>query len=98
MIRGLFGIGTVYHSLRQGLNLDLETSRAISDRIANAANGDPVAAANGDLQAGTPPPEQAVNLEEEMVRLVDTTLRYDAETRLLREAYSRLRTAIGNRA
>jgi len=95
MIRGLFGAGSVYHTIRQGLDDDMLTARRTADRVANAANGDAAIATEGGLQndAGG----ETVNLEEELVRMVDTTFRYDAETRLLREAYTRLRTAIGAR-
>jgi len=95
MIRGLFGAGSVYHTLRQGLNDDMMTARRTADRVANAANGDAAIATQQGLQSDGG--GETVNLEEEIVRMVDTTYRYDAETRLLREAYSRLRTAIGTR-
>lgn len=92
MIQALFGQGSVYATLRSGLDEEMTAAGQIQDRIANAANAEtmdsqaPLTAANR---------EEEVNLEGELVKLVDTTLRYDAETRLLREAYSRLRTAIG---
>ena len=90
MIRGIFGDGSIYRTLRTGLDDDMRSARFIADRVANAANEVTTA-------AGAPAPGAApeVNLEEELVRLVDATFRYDAETRLLREAYQRLRTAIG---
>jgi|GEM_PF-5946108 len=95
MLQGLFGEGTVYRTLRTGLDDDMGVARRTAGRIANAANG---ATGDDDFQsrlaaAGDTEP---VNLEEELVQLVDTTMRFDAETRLLREAYSRLRTAIGS--
>lgn len=93
MIRGLFGDGSVYRTLRTGLDDDMRSARFIADRVANAANQ--VTAVNG-AAAPAPGAGPEVNLEEELVRLVDATFRYDAETRLLREAYERLRTAIGN--
>ncbi len=96
MIPGIFGEGSVYHTLRGGLNDDLQVTRQVADRIANAVNGDAGAAGNGDFQAAMAAAgEEQVNLEAEMGSLVDAVIRYDAESRLLREAYSRLRTAIG---
>ena len=71
------------------------TARRTADRVANAANGDAAIATQQGLQSDGG--GETVNLEEEIVRMVDTAYRYDAETRLLREAYSRLRTAIGTR-
>jgi hypothetical protein len=90
VIRGIFGDGSVYRTLRTGLDEDMRSAQFISDRVANAANQ---ATTVGGAPAPGAGPE--INLEEELVNLVDTTLRFDAETRLLREAYARLRTAIG---
>ena len=95
MIRALFGTGTVYNTLRDGLTNDLRGARVTANRIANAANGNAATAAQGGLQGDQGP--NNVNLETELAQMVDTTFRYDAETRLLREAYTRLRTAIGSR-
>ena len=95
MIRALFGTGTVYNTLREGLTNDLRGARVTANRVANAATGNAAAAAQGGLQGDQGPGN--VNLEEELAQMVDTTFRYDAETRLLREAYTRLRTAIGSR-
>lgn len=96
MIQGLFGDGSVYHMLRTGLSDDMATARGVAGRVANATNGNGAEATQGGFQAELNGAE-AVDLETELVRLVDTTVRYDAETRLLREAYTRLRTAIGGR-
>ena len=90
VIRGIFGDGSIYRSLRTGLDDDMRSAQVIADRVANVANA--VTAPDG---AAAPGSGTEINLEEEFVRLVDTTFRYDAETRLLREAYARLRTAIG---
>ena len=95
MIRALFGTGTVYNTLREGLSNDLRGMRVTADRIANAANGNAATATQGGLQGDQG--QGDINLEEELAKVADTTLRYDAETRLLREAYTRLRTAIGSR-
>ena len=95
MIRALFGTGTVYNSLREGLTNDLRGARVTADRVANAASGNAATAVQGGLQGDQG--QNNINLEEELAKMADTTIRYDAETRLLREAYTRLRTAIGSR-
>jgi flagellar basal body rod protein FlgB len=93
MIRELFGTSSVYATLRGGLDNATAAQRRIANRVANISNG----AFSTELskqQAGARTNE--ADLEKNMTQLADTQLRFDATTRLLQQAYSKLRTAIKN--
>jgi flagellar basal body rod protein FlgB len=96
MIRDLFGPSTVPAMLRGGLEETSATHRAIAARVAGAVSQSGNVDFSAALAAGAARLDQA-DLQTDMVALVDTQLRYEADAQLLREAYQRLRTAIDRR-
>ncbi|HYC32244.1 MAG TPA: hypothetical protein VEB59_08140 [Gemmatimonadales bacterium] len=99
MIRSLFGTTTDVSMLRGGLEENSATQRGIAARVARATT----ASANGDFageldaaKSGLGKRMSDVDLQQEMAALADTQIRYEASTKLLHEAYGRLRTAIRN--
>lgn len=98
MLKSLFGPNAVSSMLRGGLEEASATHRAIADRVAhllgsssNVDFADELAkkTAEGRLD------EDA--LQRDMAALADTQLRYEADAKLLQEAYGRLRTAMRDR-
>ncbi len=96
MFSSLFGNTTRIGNLRWSLDDSSRTQRGIGARVAGALQ----ASGNADFdqvlagqQAGAP----NVDLEQEMVNLASTQLRYDASVKLLSAAYQGLRTAIRDR-
>ena len=97
MINDLFGAGSVYASLRGGLDRETVREHRLAHRIANATTalaGDGLAGATGP-QAPTAPTAKA-DLEQSMVQLADTQLHFDATAVLPQKAYGQLRTALKN--
>ena len=97
MLRGLFGPNTTTYMLRGALEETSATHRGIAGRVASASG----ASASGDFAAQLSAAQSAsgeVDLQREMAALADTQLRYEAEAKLLQAAYSRLRTAVRDRA
>ena len=94
MLKGLFGPDSVTSMLRGGLEETSATHREIAARVAGALD----ASSSVDFPSKLAEQTQAkqADLERDMTQLADTQLRYESEARLLREAYDRLRTAIGN--
>jgi hypothetical protein len=98
MIRGLFGASTLPAALRGGLEEASATQRGIGRRVADALATSTTTGFTEASQAAMAKARQAeADLQREMASLADTQLRYEADTQLLREAYQRLRTAIGSR-
>jgi flagellar basal body rod protein FlgB len=98
MLKSLFGPTTVSSMLRGGLEETSATHRAIAERVARLLNSssnvdfaDELAkkAAEGRVD------EEA--LQRDMAALADTQLRYEADAKLLQEAYGRLRVAMKDR-
>jgi flagellar basal body rod protein FlgB len=95
MFSSLFGAQTRIGNLRWSLDDSSRTQKAIAGRVSGALSS----SGNTDFdqalaaQQGTKPP---VDLEQEMVGLASTQLRYDASVKLLTAAYQGLRTAIRN--
>lgn len=96
MLRSLFGPNTVSAQLRGGLEETSATHRGIGGRVARALEASSSTEFAGALDAETAKLRQ-VELEQDMVALADTQLRYEAEARLLSEAYQRLRVAMRDR-
>jgi flagellar hook-associated protein FlgK len=102
MIRSLFGSSTIVSMLRGGLEENSATQRGIASRVARATD----ASANGDfaghLEAATGGAARKrmsdVDLQQEMVALADTQIRYEASTKLLHDAYGQIRTAMRTNA
>jgi flagellar basal body rod protein FlgG len=96
MFSSLFGSQTRIGNLRWSLDDSGRTQRGIAGRVAGAL----AASGNADFdqalanQQGVAP---KVDLEQEMVDLASTQLRYDASAKLLSAAYQGLRTAIRDR-
>lgn len=97
MLKNLFGAGTRSAMLRGGLEEASRTQKTIAARIeqaSTASSGDFASALSGANAAAAKAPE--VDLQQEMVNLADTQLRYEASAKLLQETYSQIRTAIRN--
>jgi flagellar basal body rod protein FlgB len=94
MLKALFGPSTMTSMLRGGLEEASATHRAIAQRVAGALTAsssvkfpDALAAQNGQK------PVSEADLESDMTALADTQLRYEADAKLLKAAYARLRSA-----
>ena len=97
MIRELFGTSSIYATLRDGLDQATAAQRRIANRVANITNGagqDGFATELSKQRGGAR--GNAADLEKSMTELADTQLRFDATTRLIQQAYAKLRTAIKN--
>ena len=98
MIKGLFGNGTLTSMLRGGLEETSATHRAIAGRVANALDASTQTQFSDALQAKHANQQiRQVDLERDMASLADTQLRYEADAKLLQEAYARLRAALKDR-
>ena len=95
MIKGLFGNTTLPYALRSGLEEASQTHKAIAARVASALESSSSTDFAGDLAAaqGKKRIEEA-DLQRDMTELADTQLRFEADAKLLQQAYNRLRTAI----
>lgn len=96
MFSSLFGAQSKIGQLRWSLDDSSRTQRGIAGRVAGALEGSGNAdfdQALADQQANHP----KVDLEQEMVNLASTQLRYDASAKLLSAAYQGLRTAMRDR-
>ncbi len=95
MIKGLFGNSTLPGALRAGLDQASATQKAIAGRVAGALSSSSSTDFAGDFAAakGKSRVEEA-DLQRDMAELADTQLRYEADAKLLQQAYGRLRTAI----
>ena len=98
MIRGLFDVSSLSSMLRGGLEESSATQRGIGQRVARAIETSTNTSFAGTMDANIAKAKATEqDLQRDMASLADTQLRYEADTQLLREAYQRLRTAIGNR-
>jgi flagellar basal body rod protein FlgB len=94
MLKALFGPSTTISMLRGGLEETSATHRAIAQRVAGALQSsssvefpDALAAQNAQQRVSE------ADLENDMTALADTQLRYEADAKLLKAAYARLRSA-----
>jgi len=95
MFSSLFGAQTRIGNLRWSLDDSSRTQKAIAGRVAGALE----ASGNTDFSQALAAQQAAkpkVDLEQEMVSLASTQLRYDASVKLLSSAYQGLRSAIKN--
>lgn len=98
MLRELFGPSTIPSLLKGGLEEASATHRVIADRVAGALDSSSSADFSDALEAKTTQQRLTeADLQRDMAALADTQLRYEADARLLQEAYQRLRTAIHGR-
>ena len=96
MIRGLFNNSSLTAQLRGGLEEASATQRGIGRRVAEALQASTTTAFTDASQAAMAKAAQTeADIQREMVSLADTQIRYEADAQLLREAYQRLRSAIG---
>lgn len=99
MLRSLFGPAALSSMLRGGLEEVSATHRVIADRVADRLSSSERTTFENSLQAEAARAQQEADIQRDMVALADTQLRYEADARLLRDAYASLRTAIrGDRA
>lgn len=103
MLKALFHAGSVTSRLRTGLDDATAIHRGIATRVATMlqrSSTTDFASALGTAQAGAavPAPFSEADLQRDMAALADTQLRFEADSKLLQQAYGRLRTAIRDRA
>jgi flagellar basal body rod protein FlgB len=99
MFKDLFGPSSLTYMLRGGLEEASATHRAIANRVANADPSSTSVDFSSELKARTGKPQvDEADLQRDMASLADTQLRYEADAKLLQAAYTRLRTAIRDRA
>jgi hypothetical protein len=100
MFSSLFGPSTLVGVLRGGLDESSVAHRGIAGRVANAlsssgnAGGTPGEGDFASQLASKGPKQPQVDLEQEMVKLANTQLRYDASAKLLQKAYAAYHTAL----
>ncbi len=95
MLRGLFGSTTLPAMLRGGLEEASATHRGIAERVAGALTTSSSTSFSSALDAAQAAPRHAeADLQQDMASLADTEIRYEASSRLLQQAYGRIRTAI----
>lgn len=94
MLSRLIGRDSVPGALKLGLDASARAVRAVGHRVANAATPGGPAFADVLQEQQTNPAEQPVDLEQEMVRLADEQLRFQATTRLLQKTYQQIRSSV----
>jgi flagellar hook-associated protein FlgK len=94
MLFGFFGRVSNAPQLSNALDAGSQRVRSIAQRVAGAT----ITKESGFSLQGTATPETAsVNLEEEMTRLADEQLRYEAAAKLLEKTYQKIRLSIRER-
>jgi flagellar basal body rod protein FlgB len=96
MLKGLFGAQSIAPQLRAGLDDATATHRAIAARVAGALDASANVDFSQELQASVNGQKFATDLARDMSELADVQLRFEADAKLLQEAYGRLRTAMRN--
>ena len=95
MIKSLFGPSSVVHALRGGLNEEMAVHRAIAGRVSGALSSSTRAGFSESLaEASGQSGSKETDLLRDMAALADTQIRYEADAKLLKAAYDRLRMAI----
>ena len=95
MLARFVGEGTAVSQLKAGLTASSRAVRGIAHRVANAGNatfGSALEEADA-AASGTEP----IDLEVEMVKLADETLRFEIVGALLEKAYQQIRSSIRER-
>jgi flagellar basal body rod protein FlgB len=93
MFSALFGNQTRIGNLRWSLDDSTRTHKEIAARVAGALD----ASGNTDFSqalASQQARKPQVDIQQEMVDLASTQLRFDANAKLLQSAYQQLRTAL----
>ena len=93
MLKALFGPSTMTSMLRGGLEEASATHRAIAQRVAGALSASSSVEFPDALAAQNAKQASEADLENDMTALADTQLRYEADAKLLKAAYARLRAA-----
>jgi hypothetical protein len=98
MLYGFISRVSAAPQLKAGLDIGVERTRVIADRVAKAtlANQDGFVLPGESAEPGSEA-VGAVDLEAEMVSLADEQLRFEATARLLEKAYQKLRSSIRER-
>jgi len=95
MIERLFGPSSLPAELKAGLDVESARQKTIAARVAGALDASAhdgfAATLRAQGAAGAAPPE---DLQKDMAELADVQLRFEADARLLHDAYGRLRTAM----
>ena len=94
MLKALFGPSTMTGMLRGGLEEASATHRAIAQRVAGALSASSSVEFPDALAVQNAKQASEADLENDMTALADTQLRYEADAKLLKAAYARLRSAI----
>ncbi len=98
MLKGMFGPGTLTAMLRGGLEETSATHKAIAQRVARTLQASSTSDFSRDLAAHNASAQRAEeDLQRDMGALADTQLRYDADARLLHDAYAAFRSAMRDR-
>lgn len=97
MLKGLFGPTTLPYMLRGGLEEASATHRSVSSRVAGALAASSSVDFSDALGAQAQQAAIEERLQQAMTELADTQLRYEANARLLQQAYAQLRTAMRDR-
>jgi len=78
--------------LKAGLDVESARQKRIAARVAAAQDASAGSGFAADLKAKGGAP--AEDLQQDMAELADVQLRFEADARLLHDAYARLRTAM----
>ncbi len=98
MLKGLFGPGTLTGMLRGGLEETSATHKAIAQRVARTLQTSSATDFSGNLAASRAAAQRTEeDLQRDMSALADNQLRFDADARLLHDAYAQFRTAMRDR-
>ncbi len=95
MLARLIGQGTAVSQLKAGLDASSRAVRGIAHRVANAGNATFESALEEADAAGSE--TEPVDLEVEMVKLADETLRFEIAGALLEKLYQQIRSSIRER-
>jgi hypothetical protein len=95
MLYGFIGRVSAAGQLKEGLDLGVQRTRLIADRVTRASlqNADGFAVALDAAQPGSSG-DGPIDVEAEMVSLADEQLRFEATARLLEKTYQRIRTSL----
>ena len=95
MIKALFGTSSVAHALRGGLDEEMAVHRAIAGRVSSALSSSTRTDFPQSLEkASAQGKSSESDLLGDMAALADSQIRYEADAKLLRAAYDRLREAL----
>jgi len=95
MLYGFIGRVSAAAQLKEGLDIGVQRTRLIADRVTRASlqNADGFAVALEGADPGSSG-DGPIDVEAEMVSLADEQLRFEATARLLEKTYQRIRTSL----